>query len=291
MHRPAGAFADEASGQRAGRVEPGVARERARESSGAGGRSRAARRGTGRAAGSRQHPRAAARARGAAGTPACREASMAGNVPGSPVEGKGDSRGMTGGEFLYIPPLVSRSPDRSRRSRRGRAGAEGHLDHRRGAHRSLRGLLRRDAGRLGPHHRRAARARAASSWPCIRRSTSSTSPAFPRCWPRTWCATWRSRALQFGATTHLGEIVTGLRRVEDGERRALRAGDRRRRLSRPAPSSSRPASARSRPGGSASRARTRSRRRASTSRCSIRRSSRAGGCCWSAAAIRRSTGR
>ena len=48
---------------------------------------------------------------------------------------------------------------------------------------------------------------------------------FPKVLAKDLVRDMATQALQFGATTHLGEIVTGLRRVEDGGIGPFRAGD------------------------------------------------------------------
>ena len=114
---------------------------------------------------------------------------------------------------------------------------------------------------------------------------------FPKVLAKDLVRDMTAQALQFGATTHLGEVVVSLRRIEDDNGEPDISFWRPRPTAfRPARSSSRRGSVRSRPGGSASRARNASRRRASSSRCSIPASSRASGCCSSAVATRPSTG-
>jgi NADPH-dependent 2,4-dienoyl-CoA reductase/sulfur reductase-like enzyme len=114
---------------------------------------------------------------------------------------------------------------------------------------------------------------------------------FPKVLAKDLVRDMTTQALQFGATTHLGEVVVGLRRVggdvtEGGHFVLETATD-----SFPTRTIVIAAgSARSRPAGWASRVRTDSRRRASTSRCSIRSSSRASASCSWAAEIRPSTG-
>ena len=115
MHRPAGALADEAARHAAGRVEPGVARQRAG--------SRAARAVAPRAARPRNRPaarqpprtrpsRSSPRATGRRGRDGAAGRDMAGNVPGVPgrAEGRAARRGMTGGGNFYTFHRLFRNP-------------------------------------------------------------------------------------------------------------------------------------------------------------------------------------
>ena len=162
---------------------------------------------------------------------------------------------------------------------RGRAGTQETSRSSGRARQASSRLLRRDAGRLR---------RIIDALPALGGQLMALYPekyifdvaGFPKVLAKDLVRDMAIQGLQFGATTHLGEVVTGLRRVEDGDGRATSCSRHRRRLSdsdhhhRGRHRCLRGSEARG------SRVRTGTRRRGCTSRCSIPSSSRANGCCW-----------